>query len=366
MLELLGLQTEIVAWLASAVAIFVTIYFWNRLSQNNWKQILSRFIAIMAIQGLVIIALGITINRSNDFYDSWGDLFGAKNQLAKLAVTTAELSTINSSDIAQATRTPNGSLIFKKIIKGEKSGISDWVYLVASPILARQLESPTHSLDGNYQVIELFSGTPGVPQTWIQRLDVVSATETLEGVNQIIPTLFVIPSINVVAGLDTECMNFEGGAQVETWITDDMRTFVQKFIGIDDRRWGAFGFSTGGWCASVAALYHQDEYFGAVAIASYFQPKFSISLSKREKNYLSTKYDLVTRISEPSSTAKLLIIASVQDKFANYSANKFLFQTGYNPRIKYISESKGGHNISVWKPFVPTGLIWLTSINATQ
>jgi hypothetical protein len=36
--------------------------------------------------------------------------------------------------------------------------------------------------------------------------------------------------------VDTECLNIPGIAQVETWLTTDMKTFAQKFIGIDNRK----------------------------------------------------------------------------------------------------------------------------------
>jgi len=363
MFALQSLTTELLFWFCGVAGIVLTVVFWNKVALWKWHHITARVSMIIATQMFVIAALGLTINRSGDFYDSWADLFGAKQQLAKIALSPQDLSSISGADIAAATKTPNGSLIFRKVITGAKSGISDVVYVVASPKLATQLESPTHTLGGNYQVDELFPGTPGVPQTWIGTLDGVTSMETLEGADQIGPTLLVIPAINVVAGQDTECMNFVGGAQVETWITADMQTFMQRFMGIDNRLWGAFGYSTGGWCAAEAAILHQNQYFGAVSLAGYFQPQFSFGLSKREKNYLSSKYDLEKIIQTGNQKVKLLVIASVKDKFANASAKQFLGAALPYLPVKYIPIPIGGHNTSVWKPFVPTGFLWLNSQN---
>ena len=361
MFSILSLSTEIIFWVCGFAGLILTVYYWDKVAQKKWHHITARFSMVIAIQMFVLAAMGVTINRSGDFYDSWADLLGAKQQLAKIALSPQDLALISNSDIAAATKTTGGSLIFRKVIRGAQSNISDVVYVIASPKLAKLLESPTRSLGSQYQVDELFPGAPGVPQTWIGTLDGVTSMETLENAGQIGPTLLVIPAINVVPGQDTECMNFDGGAQVETWITSDMQNFMQKFMGIDNRPWGAFGYSTGGWCAAEAAILHQSQYYAAVSLAGYFQPEFSLGVTKREKNYLTSKYDLESALKNGQRNTKMLVIASVKDKFANASAKQFINSAqGYIP-IKYIPIPVGGHNTSVWKPFVPTGFLWLGS-----
>ena len=39
----------------------------------------------------------------------------------------------------------------------------------------------------------------------------------------------VIPAINVEPGQDTECMNFVGGAQVETWIKRHAKIYAELY-----------------------------------------------------------------------------------------------------------------------------------------
>jgi len=266
-------------------------------------------------------------------------------------------------DLASATHTKGGSLIFRKIIKGAKSGISNVVYVVASPTIAKELVGPTHSIGSNYQVVELFPGTPGVPQTLIGTLDGISTMENLERAGKIPPTIAVIPAINVEPGQDTECMNFLGVAQVETWITRDMKSFMQTFLGNDNRLWSSFGYSTGGWCAAEVAVLHQEQYSQGVSLAGYFNPILSRGLSKREKNYLASKYDLVKYLKRHTVNTKIMVIASVKDRFANSSAQKFMQGANALIPIKYIPIPIGGHNIKVWKPFVATGFLWIAGAN---
>jgi hypothetical protein len=307
--------------------------------------------------------MGITINRSGEFYGSWSDLFGAQGQYQKIAISPAALTQISLKDLLSATRTKGGGLIFRKVIKGAKSGIANVVYVVASPKLAAQLESPSHAIGSTYQVVELFPGSPGVPQTWIGTLDGIASMENLEIAGRIPPTLAVIPAINVQPGQDTQCMNFVGGAQVETWVTSDMKTFMHTFLGIDNRLWSSFGYSTGGWCAAEVAVLHQDQYSQGVSLAGYFRPILSFGLSKREKKYLSSQYDLLSYLKNHQRNTKMMIIASVKDRFANSSAQQFM--QGANPLIpiKYVPIPTGGHNIGVWKPFVATGFLWISGSN---
>ncbi len=363
MLPLLSLTTEILFWIATFAILIVTVIFWHKFSVHKWQNILARFGLIIVIQCFALASMGITINRTGEFFDSWSDLFGAQGQYQKIALNPATLSVISLKDLATATRTRGGSLIFREVIKGAQSGIANVVYVVASPTLAQELESPSHSLGSNYQVVELFSGTPGVPQTWIGTLDGITTMENLQNAGKIPPTLAVIPAINVQPGQDTECMNFVGGAQVETWITSDMKTFMQKFMGIDNRRWSSFGYSTGGWCAAEVAILHQDQYSQGVSLAGYFSPALPFGLSKRERNYLSSRYDLVSHLQKGPRNTKIMVIASLKDHFANTAAKEFLKSAELLIPIKYVPIPTGGHNIGVWKPFVATGFLWISGAN---
>ena len=160
MFQLLSLSTEVYFWIATAALLIATVYFWHKFAVHNWKNITVRFSLIIAIQCFALASMGVTINRSGEFYSSWSDLFGAQGEYQKIAISPTALSQISVKDLLSATKTKGGSLIFRKVIKGAASGISNVVYVVASPTLARELESPAHALGNTYQVVELFPGTP--------------------------------------------------------------------------------------------------------------------------------------------------------------------------------------------------------------
>ena len=366
MLPLLSLSTEIFFWFLTVAALLLTVVFWHKFAIHNWKTITARFSTIFLIQALALTSMGISINRSGEFYSSWSDLFGAQGQYQKIALSPSALSQISAKEILSADHTKGGSLIFRKVIKGASSGISNVVYVVASPKVAKSLESSAHSIGNSYQVVELFPGTPGVPQTWIGTLDGITTMENLENSGKIPPTIAVIPAINVQPGHDTECLDFAFGAHVESWVTRDMKTFMQTFMGIDNRLWSSFGYSTGGWCAAEVAVLHQDQYSQGVSLAGYFKPLLSIGLSKREKSYLTSKYDLISHLKRGPRNTKMMIIASVKDRFANSAAQKFMQSANSLIPIKYIPIPAGGHNIKVWKPFIASGFLWISGANNLQ
>jgi len=364
-LLLSSLSTEILFWAVTALAIVLTVFFWHKLVSKKLRHIFARVSIIIFIQIFALASTGITINRNGQFYASWGDLFGSKNQLAKIAVAPDLLAQISGKDIKQAKTTAGGSLIFREVIKGEQSKISDVVYVVLPPKIAAQMEAnpASPSVGSDYQVVELFPGYPGVPQTWIGSMAGITTLENLENSGAVQNTIAIIPAINVSPGVDTECLNFVGGAQVETWLTHDMKAFATKFIGIDNRPWSSFGYSTGGWCAAEVAIRHPDLYNSAVSLAGYFKPLFSAGINKREKNFLQGKYDLIATLKKVPTSVHLMIIASKKDKFTNLAANNFMSAASGLIPIRYVPIPIGGHNTNVWKPFVSTAFEWINQQN---
>jgi len=367
MFGILGLGTESLFWLSTLGSLVATVFFWHRVATHNFRNIFIRVSAIFLIQFLFVGSLGIELNKYGNFYASWSDLLGLNNDLSKIAISPQALASISATDVKNARRTPNGSLIFREVITGASSKVSDHVYVVTSPSISKIFESSVSpQLPTNYQVVELFPGYPGVPETWIGTLHGIETMEKMELAGEIPPTIAIIPAINVVRGLDTECLNIPGAIQVETWLTTDMKSFAQKFVGIDDRKWTSFGYSTGGWCATELAIRHTDQFANAISLAGYFEPSFSAGINKRERKVLLDNYDLAKLVKAQSSNPNLLVMFSKSDKFSFSSMNQFIEKVGRSIPIKLVEIPHGGHNIKVWQPFVRTGFQWLAGINTAN
>lgn len=361
MFPILSLRTELLAWALALLLTGAVVMKWHALAKQRLRNILLRITSILAIQILFICAAALTLNRSGEFYSSWYDLLGIRADLNKSAVSTAQLSGLTLHDIRKGKVLAGGSLVIKKVITGENSGVTDTVYVVFPPRIATELRTNTDlsQVKEDYKVVELFSGYPGVPATWIGALKGISSLENLENKGLIPQTIAIIPSINVAPGEDTECMNYRGGPQVETWLTQDLHLFAQRFVGIDARPWATFGYSTGGWCAAEIAIRHQDQYNAAISLAGYFSPSYAFGTTTVEKTYLKNEYDLTRILKSRNNSVKLLVIASKNDRFSYASTQKFLKENSAVVSIKYDEIPSGGHNLSVWRPFVRTGFLWL-------
>ena len=361
MLGILSFSTEVIFWVITAIALVLTVIFWHKFSTHNFRNVTARISIIIFIQVFAVASLGVTINRAGDFYDTWGDFFGTNKNLAKVAISPSTLSTITKVDVANADHLKDGGLVFKRVITGAFSGVSDYVYVAVSPSIAAQLETTTATptIGTNYKVVELLPGYPGVPQTWIGTLQGIATMDRMEKAGQIPPTIAIIPAINVVRGLDTECLNIPGTSQVETWLSKDMKVFAQGFLGVDNRPWASFGYSTGGWCSAELSVRHPEQYNLAISLAGYFAPSFEAGINQRERNVLSQEYDIAKSVTAKPTTLKMLIIYSKRDKFSYASMNTFLGKVGNSLTTKLVEIPSGGHNIKVWKPFVQTGFQWL-------
>lgn len=363
MFPLLSLRTELIIWALAISLTTLVVVKWRALAGSQVRQIATRIFSILLIQILFVSALGLTINRSGEFYSSWNDLLGIRADLNKSAISTSTISGITSRDIRKGKVLRGGSVVIKKIITGENSGVTDTVYVVLPPKIAQQLQnnSDLTQVPQNYKVVELFSGYPGVPATWIGALKGITSLENLENSGKIPQTIGIIPSINVTPGEDTECLNYRGGHQVETWLTKDIQIFAQRYIGIDTRPWATFGYSTGGWCAAEIAIRHQSQYSAAISLAGYFAPSYAFGTTQVEKSYLKKEYDLIRILKSANNSVRLLVIASKNDRFSYGSTQEFLKASQSLVSIKYDEIPSGGHNLAVWRPFVKTGFLWLNN-----
>lgn len=361
MFSLLSLRTELIFWVLAISLMVLTVVLWNRISAAKFRHLFARFSIIILIQVIFISALGLTINRAGEFYSSWSDLVGIRADLSKSAISTSALSGLTAHEIRKGKLLAGGSLIIKKIITGENSGVTDTVYVVLPPKITKELQSNSDftQVKEDYRVTELFSGYPGVPATWIGALKGITTLEELENSHQIPQTIAIIPAINVAPHEDTECMNYRGGPQVETWLTKDMQLFAQRFIGIDNRPWSTFGYSTGGWCAAEIAVRHQDQYSAAISLAGYFSPAYAFGTSQVEREFLKKEYDLLRILKSRNNSVKLLVIASKNDRFSYGSTQTFMKDATAMVSIKYDEIPSGGHNISVWRPYIKTGFLWI-------
>ena len=213
----------------------------------------------------------------------------------------------------------------------------------------------------SFQVAELLTGFPSQPEMWTKSLKVQNEISTFNA-SHAKKIIGVIPQINIAGKYDLECMNLSNGKpDAETWLTNDMHTYVTARLGLPDSRWMAIGVSTGAWCASMFSINHPDLYLGAVSIAGYYRPVLPLTDPLALQNAMKVKYDIATMEAKLTSPVPIYMVASLGDKYSIRETTRFLAKPHPMLNIKYVEIATGGHNPNVWKSSILPGLEWLSS-----
>lgn len=338
----------------------LALYFWKKLALRN---VFIRFVAILLCQMLALVSVGVHINRIDGFYSSWQDLFGIKTNYGKLAVKISNLHDLNATTLAKYPTTPDGQVILKEVIHGHLSNVSSLVYMVI-PKNQVDLIRSGHKIDmSQSKIVEFINGYPSGPETWFRSMDIaheIAVSDQIPGRKSIIA---VIPTANVDGSKDLECMNFPGkGDQTETWLSKDIHSYVLKRLGIPDTKFSLLGVSTGGWCSAMLTIKHPLLFDGGVSIAGYYSPALNASVPDKVKQYLTQKYNLSNFEQKLTSPVRLLLIASVQDKFSYHRTKQYMKAPHPMVIYDYVEIPFGGHNNRVWKKDLPRSFFWILKL----
>ena len=359
-LELTDLSTLLVTSIAAVFATASLVIFWRFFSGRGVGKVALRFIAIVLSQVLVLMAVGIQINRTNDFYSSWSDLFGTSNLYSSTATQAGSIKILDKKDLLAATPLPDKGLLVHDVIVEKDSGVSNIVYLALPKSAVKEIKR-NHPLDGKkYRVVEFLTGYPSQPIMWITVLQIDKVLADYNRTHPNAQIIGVFPEVNVAGHYDLECMNLPNGKPAaETWLTSDMHSFVNSRLGNLPQQWGIMGVSTGGWCAAMLSVRHPDLYSAAASIAGYYRPALPLSYPIALQEKMSLKYNFGLAESKLTSTIPLYLTASVKDKYSFRETSKFLAMPHPHLKITYKELQEGGHNSRVWVSLIPDAFDWL-------
>ena len=337
--------------------------FWNRIFRKGIRNLFVRLLLLILVQILIVISVGVGINRSQGFYSSWTDFFGGKQDFSSTAISANSLTQLSKKDLSKASKIGD-LLVVKDTIVGEKSGVSNEVFLVLPQSAVNSIQKGVALNPAKYQVVEFLTGFPSKPVMWFKALNVerdiadFNKTHSREIIG-------VIPEINVDGQSDLECMNLPGNQpQAESWLTDDMRSYSDKRLGMLSGKWISAGVSTGGWCAFMFAVRKPNLYSGALSIAGYYRPALPLKDPIALQKSMIKKYDVPKMEQLLSNKVPMYLVASRGDIYSYRETQRFLAKKHPNLKIQYHEILTGGHNPRVWKSSITPGLNWLaTNLN---
>jgi enterochelin esterase-like enzyme len=333
------------------------------------RGVLARLGQQVLVSVLVVLSVATVLNRQNEWYASWADLFGSSTPVVKdnaggappqealrVDPTGPGLPTPTQRQLPPLPSPGQRDQVFT--ITGPASGLTGKV-LVSLPA---GYEDPANA-GRSYPVIVAFHGYPGSPDVWMQGVNLVPSLDTLAGQHKIGGVIVVAPQIEFPAGADTECVNGgTGQPQVETWLAKDVPDAMAGRLRVarDRSSWATLGFSSGGWCAAMVTMLHPDVFGAGVVLGGYMSPIFGNAyVPFRSTDPAGKRYQLVSLASSAPPPVALWLQTSKADSLS-YSSSAALLRAARPPlSIQSQVDITSGHRITVWADAVPTALTWL-------
>jgi enterochelin esterase-like enzyme len=362
----MGLTSEALLVVVIAAAVLfplLTLVLWNRLPGPRPVRAGSRLGLILLAQASAVLLAALWINNNYQLYTSWSDLFGQDGGTGTIAAATPQASA--GTGATRVASLPNARLFrplpgvhdgYTATIAGPRSHIVNSVLVWLPP----QYFEPAYA-HTEFPVVQLLSGTPGTPQTW---LGPMRAPQLLTGLTQLgraHPFILVSAAINVDPGHDPDCSDIPQGPKVATWLTSDVRNLVlTSFRAASGRRaWGLMGYSEGGLCASKLALQYPKLYSAAVSLSGDDHPDGDL-LKPGTPAYEQNAPLWLLRHRSPADVA-LLLTGTLQDGDVAAEAQDMAAAARTPTTVQTLMAARGGHNMGVWKADETPAFEWLAA-----
>lgn len=344
----------------SVAALIACSFGWNRLP-NRWLRWAFRSVMLISIQITAVAVVAVALNDSWGFYGSWTELLGRKASVAPIeAVHPGLIDSTLQTRIQAGYHSGHGT-----ILKINISGVHSRVGTFPATVYLPPQYGNRDQAQLQFPVVELYGGFPGNAGNWRHQLGVAEVMDTAISRGYSLPFILVAPTINVALPRDTECANVVNGPQVETYLTDDVRSAIisQFRAQSDSRHWAGMGYSLGGYCALDFALRHPDKYGAAVSISGYSQPAhdrttgelFGHSTTLR---LLSTPSWRLAHLPQPAVSMLLMTSKKDHHSFRQDAAFSRLARTP--AEMWTLWTGSGGHNAQFWRSLEPTAFAWLS------
>jgi Putative esterase len=337
----------------------------------GWGKYLVQALALALVTLLTVLTLFLKLNADNRWYSSWADLVaGDAPRPVTETVIGAEPGRVSSpapldgpafSDLQRNPRSnPDiGSQIAAASDEGQ------WVsFDLAGPTtgIIQQLlvwlpPSYLDQPDRAYPVLTAFTGYPGTPEAYIHTFDFDRMVRDQVAQGQLREPIVVIPDV-YSSGLDSECVDGSGG-RYESWVTVDVVEWVRTNLRAadDPQAWATFGYSAGGWCATMLAVRHPDQWPRSINIAGYFAPIYTQDQQWAAPD--DPRYELGTIVAQHRPDVDLWFFSGGGDPIPLQSLASFQPHVRAPASLTTRITSSGGHRPEVWRPAMIESLAWL-------
>jgi hypothetical protein len=267
---LLGLVAALVAVLLGGV-----LWGWPRLGGPGWRPVALRVSALIVLNASVVGLIFTAVNRSNDFFTSWSDLFGryqgggalraVRPSTARPEPTPPAPAVILRTDPVRIGGSRTAGMLQTVMFHGQLSGLQ---------FEANVYVPPGYPVSGQrYPVLLTVSGSAGSAVSPYGARPLAAAIATEIAAHRLRPLIAVI--LPPGPGSDLGCLNVPAGPQATLFFAQDLPAALGSRYQVVAPPAGLalLADATSGYCALHLALTNASV-FGAVAVppADYRTP----------------------------------------------------------------------------------------------
>jgi hypothetical protein len=361
----MGIQSPATVILLVALAVVATVAtlaLWNRVPGRRWTRAGVRLVALLVCQCLAVLSVAVVVNDHYRLYASWGELVGQSNVHAvSPTLAQPEIDRRYERQLRRAFARREG-LVIHWSIPGTSSGVPNLPALAYLPAAYGDPSAP----DKRFPVVELLDGVPGTPQSWFSGLHLRSLLDTAMRNGRTAPFIAILPTQNVRAPHDTECLDVVGGPAVDTYLTTDVHRAVLSNFRAEDgpASWAVAGISTGGYCAMNLAMQHPYLFGAAASMSGYARPDIGTS-----PDNLLHDDPILTEHNTPlweeahwgCAPLSILAAASRQDGPSFRDTEAVIAAARAPLRITPLLVGHGGHTVNLWNALAPFVFAWLSA-----
>ncbi|MDI3418437.1 alpha/beta hydrolase [Streptomyces luteolus] len=365
----MGLKSNLVLASAALLAVllfFGTVWLWPKLAGRNWRAVLGRVLALGATQLMLFATVGLTANRSFEFYASWADLFGQEQEMGVVVEhdtggANRALKVLGTQPVSQVAggSTPTvGGRIQRVEVTGERSGIRSPAYVYLPP---EYFEDKRRT----FPTAIVITGYPGTAENLLNGLRYPATAHDQAKRGKMQPMILVMLRPTVVPPRDTECVDVPHGPQTETFFAKDLPAAVAGHYRVGEKpgSWGVIGNSTGGYCALKIALKHPDRFAAGAGLSANYRAPIDDTTGDlfQGDRRVEQESDLMWLLDHrPPPKVSLLATSSKQGEGNYADTEKFLDKGRAPTRMFSIILDSGGHNFNTWRREIPPALVWMS------
>lgn len=349
------------------VVIFVGALIWL----VKTKPIALRLVAgVMAFPPAMLFGVAL-VNRFYGYYTSWDDAWRDLTNQAPASVATvpdlgSEMDRVLRQAVTQRSARVNGFAIETPLI-GATSKITRNGIVYLPPQYFQSAYARVR-----FPVIEFLHGSPGGPSDFEGRIKTSGLLQKLLVQNKAKPAVLVMPDANGGPNRSTQCLNMSGGEQDETYIGQDVPSFVASRLRVlpPGPGWGITGVSEGGYCAANIALRHPGRFGVSAPMSGYYVPLRTNKIPEQVDPFGGN-----AQLRNENTPLKLLagqelgvtlpqfwvmVGGSVPSDVVQAQAFVDLLHQ-YQPSAPYVILKGGKHNFVAWRQAFPAMLQWSTN-----